>query len=341
MHAPDPAERPEPAELEGGTAPESATGADDPERDTWLVAVWPGMGSVALAAGSWLASELGAVHELDLPSEEFFDVEKVEVHHGVARVGWRPSCAFHLWRNPGDGPDLLVFIGEAQPSSRGLEFCHRILEVARRHGVTRIFTFAAMATPMHPQATPRVFSVANDERLLGWLRTHPVEFLEEGQINGLNGVLLAAAAEIGIDGVCLLGEMPYFAVNVPNPGASVAVLNLFARLAGLVFDLTELEKQAETVERKLTQILSQMPQIEDADETDEAPSFLALEPDAVPPADEDTPRLTPSQSARIERLFGEAERDRGRALELKAELDRLGVFDEYEDRFLDLFREGS
>ncbi|MHB8990999.1 MAG: hypothetical protein ACYC66_05105 [Chloroflexota bacterium] len=41
---------------------------------------------------------------------------------------------------------------------------------------------------------------------------------------------------------------------------------------------------------------------------------------------------------RIEQLFGEVARGRANPNELKAELDRWGVFREYEDRFLDLFR---
>lgn len=315
-------------------------------RPTWLVAVWPGMGSVALTAGSWLSSELGAKHQLDLPAEEFFDVEKVEVHQGIARIGWRPSCAFHLWRNPEAGPDLLIFIGEAQPSARGLEFCHRILDVGRGLGVVRVVTFAAMATQMHPGSKPHVFAVANDERILPELRAQPVEFLENGQINGLNGVMLAAAAELGIDGICLLGEMPFFAVGLPNPGAAVAVLDVFSALSGVGFDLAELRSQGETVQRRLGQILARMPTVEieeDDEEGGKAGSGDEESGSFTPAAEEDgdPDGLGPADLRRIENLFAEAERDRTRALALKAELDRLRVFPRYEDRFLDLFRQGS
>lgn len=40
----------------------------------------------------------------------------------------------------------------------------------------------------------------------------------------------------------------------------------------------------------------------------------------------------------IEQLFDEARRERARVSELEAELRRWGLFNEYEDRFLDLFR---
>jgi hypothetical protein len=53
------------------------------------------------------------------------------------------------------------------------------------------------------------------------------------------------------------------------------------------------------------------------------------------------PRLDPADERKLECLFSEAEQDRSRAYELKAELDRLGVFKDYEDRFLDLFKKQS
>jgi hypothetical protein len=44
---------------------------------------------------------------------------------------------------------------------------------------------------------------------------------------------------------------------------------------------------------------------------------------------------------RLERLFRQAERDRSKITDLKVELDRSGLFQEYEDRFLNLFRKGN
>ena len=57
---------------------------------------------------------------------------------------------------------------------------------------------------------------------------------------------------------------------------------------------------------------------------------LSLEPDEE--------GLSPQDQELVERLFGQAQQDRSKAYELKRELDRLDVFSEYEDRFLDLFK---
>jgi hypothetical protein len=49
----------------------------------------------------------------------------------------------------------------------------------------------------------------------------------------------------------------------------------------------------------------------------------------------------PVNRGRVEELFDQAAKDRSKAFELKRELDRLGLFKEYEDRFLDLFKKAE
>ncbi len=97
-------------------------------------------------------------------------------------------------------------------------------------------------------------------------------------------------------------------------------------------EFTELREQANIVEQKLGELLAQ---VEEAmqhqglgNEEPVEESFKPLEEEKLSPADK---RL-------IGQLFEQAQQDRSKAYELKRELDRLGVFTEYEDRFLDLFK---
>jgi hypothetical protein len=66
-------------------------------------------------------------------------------------------------------------------------------------------------------------------------------------------------------------------------------------------------------------------------------SLVEEEGYAPKPAEE--PRLSQVEEQRIDELFEEAKTDRSKAHELKHELDRLDVFKDYEDRFLDLFKQ--
>jgi hypothetical protein len=51
------------------------------------------------------------------------------------------------------------------------------------------------------------------------------------------------------------------------------------------------------------------------------------------------PSLSDADRRRVEEMFKLAQKDRSKAYELKRELDRLDVFKEFEDQFLDLFKQ--
>jgi len=302
----------------------------------WLVAVWPGMGQVAISAGFYLMSKLGMHQAAEFVAEELFDIEHVEVKHGLIRPGRLPRSRLFVWKDPKEQRDILVFIGEAQPPSGKRAFCRRVIQFAEEMNVERVFTFAAMATNMHPERDSRVFGAAIDELTLEQLRRLELEILEEGNISGLNGVLLAAAADKNLPGACLLGEMPGMFSQLPFPKASLAVLRAFTTMAGIEIDFGELEDQAAAVDEQLAELVDQiqqaMAQRQTAEEEEDEPWKTGVQ-------EEEEERLSPEDVQLIEDLFAQAEEDRSKAYELKRQLDRLDVFKEYEDRFLDLFKE--
>src|SRR5690606_40424735 len=116
------------------------------------------------------------------------------------------------------------------------------------------FTFASMATQMHPSQESRVFGAATDSDTLDQLKQLELTLLEDGHISGLNGVLLGVAAEAGLPGACLLGEMPQIFAQLPFPKAALGVLEVFTTIAAIQLDLDELAEQAVDVERKLGEL---------------------------------------------------------------------------------------
>lgn len=299
----------------------------------WMVAVWPGIGQVAISAGYYLMSKLGMHALAEFSPRELFDVDHVEVKDGLITTGRLPRSRLFLWKDPQGKRDIVVFIGEAQPPLGKYAFCHRLVELAQQLGVERLFTFAAMATQMHPQHASKVFAAATKEDTLNELKRFDIEVLKEGHIGGLNGIVLGVAAEAGMCGTCLLGEMPHIFAQVPFPQASLAVLQVFTKLAGIEIDLAELFQQAREVGEKLGEILATVERSM-GQEQEEGPEF----PTAYASEELDEPRLPPADEQRLEGLFEQAKENRSKAYELKNELDRLGVFKDYEDRFLDLFK---
>jgi proteasome assembly chaperone (PAC2) family protein len=308
--------------------------ADTPAlKRPWLVAVWPGMGPVALSAGYYLMAKLGMELLTEFALSDGFDVQHVVVEKGLVQPIQRPRSRLFVWRDPAGERDLVVFLGDAQPDIGRYAFCRKLIDYAETLGAERVFTFAAMATEMHPHHASRVFGAATDEKSLEEFARSETLPLEEGQIGGLNGVLLGAAAESGISGVCLLGEMPHIFVRFPYPKASLAALETFVSIAGLNLDLSELAEQAELADRRLEEMLSQVRRAMQAEAAgEEYPSEPEYEPE---------PRLDPEDEEKIEGLFAQAAKDRAKAYELKRTLDRLNAFKDYEDRFLDLFKPSS
>lgn len=305
----------------------------------WLVAVWPGMGNVALNAGIYLLAKLGMTVLAELDSPSLFDIDHVEVKEGLIQSAKRPRHRFLLWPDPKKKHDLVIFLGEVQPPIGKYAFCRQIVSFAQDIGVERVFTFAAMATQMHPTDRSRVFGIATDEMNLVQLQQMDLEILQDGNIGGLNGVLLGAAAEMGLQGACLLGEMPHIFTQLPFPKASLAILERFSLLAGLELDMEELETQAHLMEQRLGEILSRLqqnmaPEAQEGQEPQE-------EEETFPQQEAEEEGLGVADVKKIEDLFTQAEKDRSKAFILKQELDRLKAFKEYEDRFLDLFKKSG
>jgi proteasome assembly chaperone (PAC2) family protein len=253
-------------------------------------------------------------------------------------VGDLPRSRCFVHKDPWKKRDIIVFIGEAQPPIGKYALCRRIIEFAQHLGVERLFTFAAMATPMHPARDSRVFGATTDEELLAELRQLELTILESGHIGGLNGVLLGAGAESGLRGTCLLGELPQVFSQFPFPKASLAVLETFRTIADIDLDTTELAQQAKDMEQQYRHLMTQIEKaIKQQQEQKQQQQQMESEfPSSSEPEEED--RLSPQDREHIEQLFQQAEKDRSRAYELKRELDRLEVFPEYEDRFLDIFK---
>jgi len=304
-------------------------------RKPWLVAAWPGMGAVGVVAAQYLARALEAQAEDEIASDRWFEPHGVTVKEGVLSTPQRPRTHLLRWRNPRpEGPDLLLLLGEAQPQEKGWEYCEFLWQRLVAYGISRVVTFAAMASPSDPGRPARVFAAATTPALLREIDGGTVERLEDGEIGGLNGVLLGVAAAHGVPGLCLLGEFPVIAQAFPNPKASAAVLRAFSRVSRIALDLVALDAEGERMERTLIEWIAKMR----AAQAEQATEPAEEETERFVPEPEAEPRLRHEDAQRIERLFAEATSDRSKALTLKAELDRLGAFRDYEDRFLDLFK---
>ncbi|MFO7638122.1 MAG: PAC2 family protein [bacterium] len=298
-----------------------------------LVAGWPGMGNVGLAAVEYLRRKLDARLCARLDITDCVFPEAIEVEQGIGRLQVPAPQALYLVEEP----PLLLFEGSLQPGGRaGARIADELIEFARAHGVETVYTGAAFATPMSFRDEVQVFGVSTADRLRDGFVALGVQPLGEGRISGLNGLLLGLAAHRGLAGTCFLATMPHYAVQTPNPKASRALVRVFERLLNTGIDTDDLDREVEQVDQLLGKFESRVnaalsdlrARLEGNAESDESEEG----------DDRETPVPEPREMMeRIERLFAAACADRGKARELKRELDRWGLFGAYEDRFLDLF----
>jgi proteasome assembly chaperone (PAC2) family protein len=222
-----------------------------------LLAAWPGIGNVAMIIANYLRAKLPFKDLGYLEPAYFFDPIGVLVREDVVEEPSFPQSDFYYWKNTGGGSDLILFLGDDQPASKGYELAHCVLDVGERFGVERIYTCAAAITRIHHTEPPKVWGVATSHLLATDLKALNLEHSSNLQIAGLNGLLLGVAKEREIDGICLLGEVPVYASRVPNPMAALAVLKVLAGMLDIKIDITDLAKMAVEAGERIKQVAAQ------------------------------------------------------------------------------------
>ncbi|MDY6834914.1 MAG: PAC2 family protein [Chloroflexota bacterium] len=257
-----------------------------------LIAAWPGMGGVAVIAARHLRDKLGASELGNIEPYEFFDPTRVQVENDVVQTIKFPQNTFYFSKGQQEGDkDLIIFIAESQPTTKGYVLASTILDTAQLLGVTKVCTLAATPAHVHYCRKTRVLGISTSPELDHDLRSCGAVPMGTGSIAGMNGVLLGVAKQRGIDGMCLLGEIPIYMTGVANPRASKAILDMLPRILGNKIDVSSFDswisEADEYIERSIQDLISQnsedaeqlMSYFErlkaqaDAEETEELPEY--------------------------------------------------------------------
>jgi len=300
----------------------------------YLVVAWPGMGEVAFKAASFLVEKLGAREFASINPEGFFYLAGSVVKDGLLNTSELPESKFYFWKNKEGKNDLIIFLSNAQPDlSRAESYSKIIIQLAKSFRVDKVISFASMPLAVDHTQGSGVWFAATSAALGDNLKKLGLNSLGDSQISGMNGLFLGISKKEGLDGFCLLGEIPLYTIQIENPKASAAVLNALSMITGIQVDSSSLSQQALVMEEEINKLLE----------------FLKLGPAAAGPIGEDDiekikkslnqlTKLPVSVKEKIEQFFIQAKTDISKARELKIELDKWNVYKEYEDRFLDLFK---
>jgi proteasome assembly chaperone (PAC2) family protein len=312
-----------------------------------VIACWPGMGEVAVRAGLFLKEALGFQEFAEIIDSGFFPPQGIVSEKGVVSLPRIDEGTFYYRKDPRKKHDVVLFVAEAQPPmDRAFEFAWLVLDFIASLKSKMVCTFASLPQPIDYAKESVVWGVASDESLVEELKAMGVGVMQDGQISGLNGLLVGTAAERGIRSICLLAEIPFYTVQIENPKATKAVLKVVEKLLGETFDLSPVDAKAKALESEIEKLISYIKGQNTPDDSDDDDDEDEDEP--APLSEEDIqhikselstfPRLPRSVAKNVEAFFEKAQSDITQAHELKKLLDHWGVYKEYEDRFLDLFK---
>jgi proteasome assembly chaperone (PAC2) family protein len=206
-----------------------------------MIAAWPGMGFLAKISADYLQRQIKAAKFAEI--KYFHNI--LVYNKGKAELA---PIRHKLYASKDH--NLIICVGDAQPSipEESLRLAQKIAEIAKGLGVRRIFTMAAYPNDFYEK--PKVYGVYTDEVSRNDLTELGVTILEnEGAVNGLNGVMIGVAQSMGINGVCLMGDITY--ANVPQHLASKAVLEVLVKLLGIEIDTNQLNIRAKKIDASI------------------------------------------------------------------------------------------
>jgi len=299
-----------------------------------MICAWPGMGEVAIKAALYLKENLAFKEFARLETPEYFEPSGVLVKNGVLDLPKLTGGVFYFYKNPKKDNDIILFISDAQPNlGNSVHYAEEIIAFAEKQKVKRMYTFAALTVPIDHTQNSKVWMAAASKKLLEGFKDLNIKTLNEGQISGLNGLILGIAKSKNIEGACLLGEIPIYTIQIENPKASLVMLETLNTHLGLGLNFDALKEKVKFVEEEINKLIGYI--------KGELPANMPLSEEEIERIKKELAaftKLPESARKKIEELFKLAAGDLTKATELKNELDTWSVFKDYEDRFLDLFR---
>ena len=222
-----------------------------------MLASWPGIGNVSIIVASYLKKKLDFKELGEIEPSHFFDAIGVVAKDNVIEAPQFPQSKFYYWKNKGEGSDIILFIGEDQPIAKAYELANCVLDVGARFQAKRIYTCAAALSRIHHSEQPRAWGVVTSQHMSGDLEKYGLVQRGNLQIAGLNGLLLGVTKERGIEGICILGEVPMYATRIQNPMAALVVLKVLTKMLDIEIDVTELAQIAKETADSMKQIAAE------------------------------------------------------------------------------------
>ena len=241
-----------------------------------LIACWPGIGNVGVIAADSLRRQTGAKELGYIEPWDFFYPQKVTIQEGQLLSMEFPRSTFYYSKT--DKRDIIFFLAGEQPvqgyshyakGAKAYQMANMVLDVAQKFGCKRVYTSGAAVTQIHHGAHSQVWAVPNADHLLGELGKYQNTVIMSDikdresniRITGMNGVMLGVAKTRGIEGICLMGEVPVYLQGLPfaYPRASKAVLEVMRAIFEVDIDFSRMDRLAARTEKEIERLYKHLP----------------------------------------------------------------------------------
>jgi uncharacterized protein len=256
-----------------------------------LICGFPGTGLVGKLAVDYLIKELDAIHMADLFScyfspqvviqsdgttnivknslyyvksnntsvnkKQIKNLSKLEVQLDQSVNESKSNTSLKL----ADGSllssnDLILLTGDSQPVVPGSEYVlsEQLLDLITKFKISNIFSLASYVTGTFVNE-PKIYGTATNPEIVKSFRSFNISTLDNGNITGMNGLILGLGKLRGIEGTCLLGETSGYVIDAK---ASKNLLEILNKILGIKINMEEINKRSKDTEILIKNLEQQM-----------------------------------------------------------------------------------
>jgi uncharacterized protein (TIGR00162 family) len=152
--------------------------------------------------------------------------------------------------------DLLLLTGDSQPVVPGSEYIlsEQLLDLITKFKISNIFSLASYVTGTFVNE-PKIYGTATNPDIIKSFRSFNISTLDNGNITGMNGLILGLGKLRGIEGTCLLGETSGYVIDAK---ASKNLLEILNKILGIKINMDEINKRSKDTEILIKNLEQQM-----------------------------------------------------------------------------------
>ena len=235
---------------------------------------WVDGGESASGSTRYLIKKLKAQKLAEIPIDRFHIFQmpgelsqrpKIKIEDGLLKEHHFPRNQFYYMVNPDADNDLILYLG-MEPNLNWAEYAEAILSVAHEFAVTRIYLLGGVLDKTPHTREPGVSCACSSAELREEMLKYGIQYSNYEGPGSFGTTLLHFCQQKQMPMVTLIARATYypeFNIIIPhNPKAIRALVKRLDSLLRLYLDTTDLDREAEEFEAKLSFMASHNPEFQ-------------------------------------------------------------------------------